>query len=267
MPSLIGQKSLQTVNQKLPFCYVCGQLFTDGRRQSNRDHVPPSACIANRDKAQSPFILPTHPVCNASFKVADERTGQFLSILHGKLSKPENGRLKYENFSNSSLSRLGIHSQAITNVDMYGVVTRWLRAFHAALYFLPFPINTRVAIELPFQVISPLTNDQHIIDNGRPRQRTLCEETIASNRLTNTIDRISAWNGNLRYECVWVLTPLHAYCVFWLDFYNWGRLACLTGNKPMECVGFYQLSLNELPVQATVESRIITAKRTCNFGL
>jgi len=31
-------------------------------------------------------------------------------------------------------------------------------------------------------------------------------------------------------------------------------------------VGFYELSLNELPVQATVESTIITAKSSC-FGL
>ena len=221
MPSLIGQKSLQIVNLKLPFCYVCGQVLVDGDH-SNRDHVPPSACIAQCDKAQSPFILPTHPACNASFKVDDERTGQFLSILHGKISKPENRRLKYEQFSNPSLAQRGIQSQAVTNVDMYGVVARWIRAFHAALYFHPLPENTRFAIELPFEVISPLENGQHIIDNGRPRQRTLCEETIASNRLTKTIDRLAAWNGNLRYECVWVLTPLHAYCVFWLDFYNWG---------------------------------------------
>ena len=30
------------------------------------------ACIAQRDKAQSPLILPTHKACNASFMVADE---------------------------------------------------------------------------------------------------------------------------------------------------------------------------------------------------
>lgn len=64
----------------------------------NRDHVPPRACIAVRDKAQSPLILPTHPACNAAFKVDDERAGQFLSILHGKLAARENRRLKYKQF-------------------------------------------------------------------------------------------------------------------------------------------------------------------------
>lgn len=265
MPSLIGQKSLQIVNRKLPFCYVCGQVLTDSD-QPNRDHVPPSACIAQRDKVQSPLILPTHQACNASFKVADERAGQFLSILHGKVPKPENRRLEYKQFSNPSIARRGHQLEAVTNVDMYGVVARWVSAFHVALYMQPLPSNTRFAIELPFVVVSPVDNG-HIIDNGRPRQRTLCQETIARNRLTRTIDRLAAWNGNLKYECVWVLTPLHAYCVFWLDFYNWSRLARLAGKSPMDCVGFYELSLNELPVQATVESKIITAKRSCSFGL
>jgi hypothetical protein len=108
---------------------------------------------------------------------------------------------------------------------------------------------------------------RHIIDDGRPRQRTLCEETLASSRLTKTIDRLVAWNGKLQYECVWVLTPLHAYCVFWLDFYNWDRLARLTGGARMDCVGLYELDLADLPAQATTESRIITGRRTVQFGL
>lgn len=265
MPSLIGQKALQIINRKLLFCYVCGNILEKGNAQ-NRDHVPPSACIAQGDKAHSPLILPTHSDCNASFKKDDERVGQFLSILHEKVAKDENRRLEYKQFSNSSLARQGIQSQAVTNVNMYGVVERWIRAFHAALYMQPLPLNTRFAIELPFDVISPV-DDAYITDSGRPRQRTLCEETIASNRLTKTIDRLAAWNGNLKYECVWALTPLHAYCVFFLDFYNWGRLARLTGKKPMDCVGIYELSLTDLPTQATVESKIITAKRSYKFGL
>lgn len=260
MPTIVGQKALQ-VARKLPFCYVCGHVLTD-TYQSNRDHVPPSSCIAQHDRAHSPLILPTHPACNASFKVDDERVGQFLSLLHGKVPKPENRRLDYKKFFNPAIDR-----EAVTNVDMYGAVIRWVRAFHAALYMQPLPSNTRFAIELPFEVISPLEDGQYIIDNGRLRQRTLCEETLASNRLTRTIDRLAAWNGNLRYECVWVLTALHAYCVFWLDFYNWSRLARLTGKPPMSCVGFYQLSRQELPTTATTESQIITAQRTCSFGL
>ena len=287
MPSLIGQKALQ-VSRKLPFCYICGKILIEDDKQ-NRDHIPPSSCIAQKDKVQSPLILPTHADCNESFKVDDERTGQFLAMLHGKVAKKENRRLAYQHFSRpdphhpgkmygnyvrtypttSSFesSQHGGVTEAITNVDMYGVVKRWICAFHAALYMQPLPLNTKFAIELPFEVISPIEDGSHIIDNGRAWQRTLCEETIASNRLTKTIDQIAAWNGNLKYECVWVLTPLHAYCVFWLDFYNWSCLTKLTGTKPRDCVGFYELPLGELPAQATRESEIITMKRSASFGL
>ena len=87
------------------------------------------------------------------------------------------------------------------------------------------------------------------------------------NRLTKTIDRLVAWNGKLQYECVWVLTPLHAYCVFWLDFYDWRRLARLTGKPPMDCVGLYELSRTEVPANAAIETQIITGRRTRHFGL
>lgn len=288
MPSVIGQKALQTISKKLPFCYICGHILV-GTDDKNRDHVPPSSCISQKDKAHSPLILPTHVACNESYKVDDERTGQFLAMLHGKVAKKENRRLAYKHFSkpdpsqqevmfehymrayptpsNFDSSQQGGVTEAITNVDMYGVVRRWLRAFHAALYMQPLPLNTKFAIELPFEVISPIEDGSHFIDDGRARQRTLCEETIASNRLTKTIDRLAAWNGNLQYECVWVLTPLHAYCVFWHDFYKWSRLAKLTGGKPRDCVGFYCLSLGELPTQATCGTKIITAERSYDFGL
>lgn len=290
MPSLIGQKALQLISRKLPFCYICGNILIEGDKQ-NRDHIPPSSCISQKDKAHSPLILPTHVDCNESFKVDDERTGQFLAMLHGKVAKKENRRLAYKHFSRHDPSHQGERfgsyvrtypttsdtdfdpykqgrvTEAITNVDMYGVVKRWIRTFHAALYMQPLPSNTKFAIELPFEVISPIEDGSHIIDNGRARQRTLCEETIASNRPTKTIDQLAAWNGNLKYECVWVLTPLHAYCVFWLDFYNWSRLARLTRKKPRDCVGFYILPLGELPAQATCESEIITMKRSYSFGL
>lgn len=261
MPQMVGQKELQRA-QKLPFCYICGVGFDVGAGK-NRDHVPPSACIAQKDKAHSPLILPTHLSCNSSFKVDDERAGQFLSLLHGKLAKHEDRRLEYKNFFYQS-SHAG--TQAVTNVDMYGIVSRWVRAFHAALYMVPLPANTRFATELPLSVISPV-EDGHIVDTGRPRQRTLCEEVLRRNRLTKTIDRIAAWNGKLQYECVWSLTALHAYCVFWLDFYNWSRMARLTGKAPADCVGIYVLSLSELPAQATVETQIITSPSSFTFGL
>lgn len=265
MPSIVGAKALQLVGTKLPFCYVCGGAFVDGV-EKNRDHVPPTSCISRKDKPQTPLILPTHVHCNSSFMFDDERVGQFLAILHGKAVAKERSRLTYEHFVKPSLATKGLTTQAITNVDMYGVVERWIRAFHAALYMQPLPLNARFATELPFEVVSPVDGG-HIADNGRPRQRSLCEQTIIKNRLTKTIDRLAAWNGNLRYECVWELTPLHAYCVFWIDFYNWSRLARLTGKEPRECVGFYEVSLGELPPSATVATKLVTDDSGDRFGL
>lgn len=261
MPSIIGAKALQVIATKLPFCYVCGAAFVDGA-EKDRDHVPPRSCISPQDKSRSPLILPTHKHCNSSFAFDDERVGQFLSLLHGKVAQKENRRLRHEQFRTPS----GMTRGATTNVDMYGLVERWVRAFHAALYMQPLPLNARFATELPLEVISPV-NGGHIIDDGRPRQRKLCEETIGRNRLAKTIDRLAAWNGHLRYECVWEITPLHAYCVFWLDFYNWSRLARLTSKTPRDCVGFYALSSGELPSSATIGTRVITDNGGDRFGL
>jgi hypothetical protein len=206
-------------------------------------------------------------LCNDRFKKDDERVGQFLSLLHGELAKAEKRRLRYRRFSNPALDRQGRQVEAVSNVDMYGVVYRWVRAFHAALYQQPIPQKVNYAIELPFDVVSPI-GGAYIVDDGRPRQRALCEETIARNRLTSTIDRLAGWNGKLQYECVWVRTPIHAYCVFWLNFYGWRQLAKINGHSPRDCVGFYQLSLGEMPTQATKESELIMKPgRRSRFGL
>jgi hypothetical protein len=254
MPSVISRRDLQAV-QKLPFCYVCGKRFT-ANDQRNRDHVPSRSCISLKDRPQSPVILPVHVGCNNLFKIADERVGQFLSLLHGKLAKAEKRRLQYRRFSNPALHSQSRQIEAVSNVNMYGTVWRWVRAFHAALYQQPIPQEAKYAIELPFQVVSPI-GDSYIIDDGRPRQRSLCEETINRNRMTRTTDRLVGWNGQLQYECVWVLTPMNAYCVFWLDFYEWRRLANLSGHNQKDCVGFYHSYLSEVPTLATIESQVI----------
>jgi hypothetical protein len=46
--------------------------------------------------------------------------------------------------------------------------------------------------------------------------------------------------------------------VFWLDLYNWGRLARIAGRQPADCVGFYCLFLDELPIQATQSTQVLT---------
>ena len=260
----MNSRDLRAV-QKLPFCYLCGKTFATGDKR-NRDHVPPRSCIALKDQPHSPVILPTHASCNSLFSIDDERVGQFLSLLHGRLAPVEKRRLHYGNFSIDSLDRDGRQIGAVCNVDMYGVVQRWVRAFHAALYQQPMPQGVRFAIELPFDVVSPV-DGSHIVDDGRPVQREFCEKTIARNRLTRTVDLLAGWSGKLQYTCVWVSTQAHLYCVFGLDFYSWHRMARLSRHKPRDCVGLYTLFPGELPAQASKESNLMTNLRDRSFVL
>ena len=252
MPSLIGQKQLKHL-RKLPFCYICGKTFHHDDVR-DRDHVPPRSCISKHDIMQSPLILPTHQACNGTFKVADERLGQFLSVLHGKIPKPEHNLLKFEHFYDDL--EKGGYSQVLKSVDMYGAVARWLKAFHAALYQRPLSPDFKYAIELPLDV-GYLKEGEPTSDTGRPTQRTMCDERISCNRAIKTIDRIAAWNGKLQYECTWFMGPESAICVFWLEFYQWARLSRINKKQEKECVGFYIIPIDELPAQATIASELL----------
>lgn len=255
MTSVVGRRALQAV-KKLPFCYVCGHQIQHGAKSD--DHVPPKSCIALVDRADSPLILPTHIECNLGYSYDDERLGQFLSLLHGRRPSIAQSLMKF--------TTVGGDHMALSNVNLYGAIERWIRAIYAALYSRPISATTRFAIELPCAAIVQ-TPSGVAMDSGRPRQRTLCEETIRRNRDARCIDRLAAWNGKLRFECVWELTPLHAYCVFWLDFYEWRRLAAISNTPARECVGFFEQSRDDLPPQATVATAISTLDSGMRFGL
>lgn len=166
MPSIVSSRELRAV-KKLPFCYACGGELEFGA--ASDDHVPPKSCVAQLDRANSPLILPTHAVCNGSFSHSDERVGQFLSLLHGRRVASDKNLLKF--------SQVNADHMALSSVDLYGTIWRWLRAFHAALYWQPLDAASKYAIELPCNVLTPgpfgIT-----LDAGRPRQRKLCQETL-----------------------------------------------------------------------------------------
>lgn len=256
MPNVFTARDLKAA-LKLPFCYICGDTLN--WEESTRDHVPPKGCFAQQDRMHNPVVLPTHSACNNSFKVADESLGQFLSLLHGKKPKPGASGVR---FTTSAIPGRAVNK----NVNLYGAIERWVRAFHAALYQQPMPDSTKFAIELPIEVLSAdRDGDPEFIDSGRPEQRTLCEKTIENNRSAGAIDRLVGWNGKLQYECVWVPTPLHSYCVFWIDLYGWRRLAKVQQIGSRECVGFYSLFPSEQPPGATVQTTLITDDNPARF--
>jgi hypothetical protein len=78
-----------------------------------------------------------------SNKVADERVGQFISLLHRKVPSQKNQRLHFRELQAAD----GQRHVAVDNVDIRGALERWVRAFHAALYNEPLNPKTRFGIE------------------------------------------------------------------------------------------------------------------------
>jgi len=66
---------------------------------------------------------------------------------------------------------------------------------------------------------------------------------------------------------VWESTSINAYCVFWLDFYDWQRLSAISQSPPRDCVGFYAIPLDRLPPHATLGTSIVTPGTGDRFGL
>jgi hypothetical protein len=146
MVVLLSDKHFQAVAE-LSFCYWCGKDFQPSDA-TNGDHVPPKAIFANPDRRR-PLKLKTHVDCNSGHKVTDERMGQLLALLHGKVPTVENQKLKFSIDRKRGLA-------AVNNTDIEGSVWRYVRGFHAALYREPFPMPApppevlRGALTLPF---------------------------------------------------------------------------------------------------------------------
>jgi hypothetical protein len=149
--------------------------------------VPPRGCFAQQDRTHNPVILPTRQACKNGYKLTDQSVGQFLSLLNGKRPKPDARGVRY---AVSSVPGVAVNK----NVNPYGAVERWVRAFHGALYSQPIPAKTKFTIELPLDVLS--ADDEtgpESVDRGRPEQRALCKKTLAVARTTGTIDRVVGW--------------------------------------------------------------------------
>ncbi len=248
MPSLITAKQLQTV-QKLPFCYACGEPFVVGVDR-NMDHVPPKACFAVRDRS-TPLKLPTHSVCNAANKISDERVGQFMSVIDKR--PPSIGKLRIKTHVQPQTT--GGALTTLINVNIYGAIERWVRAFHAALYHEPASPETRFGIQTPFHVAVPGENGP-VLDKFRS-QHILFVETIKNNRTANNVDRIACNNEKLRYECVWHDTTMGPWvCIFALDIHRWKYRSTMHNYEPRGCTGFYQLPSGTAPALATKATRL-----------
>lgn len=249
MPSITTHRELQTA-QTLPFCYMCGQKFSAGEKR-HRDHVPPKACFATRDR--EPLVLDSHYACNNKRSSTDKQIGQLIGLKHEKVPKRGDRALKFRFFQGSTLG-------AVVNVDILGEVWRWIRAFHAALYREPFPNGARGSLVTPFPSAPIRPDGCLVIDEIKP-QHAVFVETIKLNRAKQNLDTIRCNKGKLVYECVWCPSDDGStwLCIFAVDIYGWKDLG-ETGILPARgCAGFYTLLDGGTPLSATkgVTSSII----------
>jgi hypothetical protein len=253
VPSITTPKQLQRAF-KLGFCYLCGQPFAPGDRL-NRDHVPPSACFAVKDRAV-PLVLPTHLDCNAARGVGDERIGQLVSLKHRGMPPKDKFRLNVSTVWDAGRQK---HQTVVSNIDIRGEVERWLRGFHAALYGQPLPSDAMFAIETPFPRVVPTRDGAvAVADPFRERQHLLFVRTIKDNRAARNVDRIATNNGKLLYECVWDQANNGSWmCIFGFDLYQWKDLGNVHDFRARGCAGCYQHPSGEVPPLATKAMRLL----------
>jgi len=227
----MSQSDLRAV-QKLEFCYLCGHDF-DANSERTKDHIPPRAIFAEADR-DFPLLIPAHGGCNRDRSSEDEVIGQLISLLHGRVPKPNRDRLTVE-IRQESGRELGI----LTGLQIEAVIRRWLMAFHAALYKEPLPPNTRFATQCPFP--SGSVEEDSITVHEIPPQHRLFVEELKRNRMTGCLDSIVCNNGKLRYECVWVRMDDGGWgCIYGLDLYGWKNLGDIHNFEPRGCAGLYR---------------------------
>jgi len=241
MASITSQAQLNRLS-RLSFCYLCGEPFRGFG--TDRDHVPPSAIFLKRDR-DFPLILPTHKECNRAQSVNDSKIGNLFRLLRGEEYKPSRGKL--------AISEAPSYPSAktITNLDLQGIIRRWVRGFHAALYgtFLPDMRN--------FSTSPPLASaTEDLTEKPLPETHTVFIQTLKKNRTAGTIDRIICRNNACVYECVWVRDDQGQWMnIFCLDLYGWIRATpSESGLTPRGCVGAYWIPDRSCPILGTSAS-------------
>lgn len=255
MPELTTQNDFRCV-QELPFCYLCGNVFSKEVEQ-DRDHVPPRSIFATQDR-DVPLILPTHPHCNRAQSDYDEIVGQLVAAIHGKYPKPTNMKLDVQV---AECADTGAQSAWLSGTNLHRIVCRWLRAFHAALYreYLPDnvgpPDGTMFSFDPPFPV-GHVDKDGEISVDAISPHHTYFVAQVKRNRTAGRLDRIVCFNGKCVYECVWDKADGgQPICIFALNLYDWSALANTVDFPKRGCVGVY-LPAKGRPLDATPATSI-----------
>jgi hypothetical protein len=189
MPILDTQSSVKRARE-LPFCYFCGKPFTE-EDSNHPDHIPPES-IFNPVDRNFPLKVASHFKCNNSQSKDDEVISQLIMVVHGKLPKPENTRLKYRAYQIENTNEVLF---GFLNLNLPAQIWRWVRGFHAALYEEFLPEDTGKAIHPPFPH-GKTDKKGFNIDKILPQHRWFVE-IIKKNHNINYTDKIECNNKNL----------------------------------------------------------------------
>lgn len=243
MPELIAEDDLREV-QRLPFCYLCGEAFTSAEHIT-RDHVPPKSIFAKEDRT-CPLILPSHRSCNEHQSVSDKVIGQLIAVQHGRY--PSSQRDVHLKISVLQDTKSDESLAGIRDTDLKGAISRWMKAFHSALYRVPLPVNTRNAIHPPMPAGE--LKDGRLVFEQMLIQQPLFVELIKKNRAAKRLDRVVCYNGKCVYECTWERMDDGSWsCIFALNIYDWRSLGNAAQGQ-RGCVGWYQ-PRSGIPLTAT----------------
>ena len=236
---------------KLRFCYVCGKLFTKTYPKT-RDHVPPKKIFRKEDRSW-PLILPAHEECNSEYSMTDEQAKDLLLLLQPESTKQPPVRTKPVGIAKREGKPTAVLLQGLF---LGTIISKILRACHAALYDDYLPETTKNMILTPLPEFDPKTGDIQK-NTFLPQHEILCN-LLKDNRKIENIDRIHANNGKFRFEVLWDTFDNNRgnFAAFGIDIYNWHRLGDQVLGRPQGCVGTYRIKGNKIPDGASIGKNI-----------
>jgi hypothetical protein len=136
------------------------------------------------------------------------------------------------------------------------VVSKVLRACHAALYDDFLPEETPNRILLPLAEFDPQTHN--VAESVfLPQHEILCK-LLKDNRAIDNIDRVRAYNGKFQFDAVWATSDDGRvnFAAFAVDIYHWHQLGDAVLGRAQGCLGTYRIRGDAIPEGASIATQV-----------